>query len=150
MNETEAAATKPAENRSMKSAVDVWIAAVLLGSALVCLWAAFYSILVGGLVGWIIGVPTLLIGTVMPLWMLLGTVYRLEAEQIVARSGPFRWRVAYRDIRSITRRRELMAGPALSMDRLVIDYGPMRWLIISPRDPEAFQHALEQRLNRTG
>lgn len=134
----------------MKSAVDVWVAAVLLGSALVCLWAAIYSMLVGGLVAWIIGVPTLLIGTVMPLWMLLGTVYRLEPEQIVARSGPFRWRVAYRNIRSITRRRELMAGPALSMDRLVIDYGPMRWLIISPRDPEAFQHALEQRLNRTG
>lgn len=62
-------------------------------------------------------------------------------------NGPFRWRVAYRDIRSVTRRREFMAGPALSMDRLVIDDGPMRWLIISPRDPEAFQQALQQRLD---
>ena len=133
----------------MNSAVDTWIGAVLTGTALFGLWATAYALQTGGLLGLLIAVPLMLIpATVLPLWMLLHTVYRLEPEHLVAVSGPFRFRVAYRDIRSITRRREFMSGPALSMDRLLIDYGPMRWLIISPSDPAAFQQALQQRLNQ--
>ncbi len=139
-------AQKSQDSRSMRSATDGWIALVLGISALVCSWAAGTLLLTSSIMAWLAGIGTLLLGTVLPIWMLLHTVYRLENDHLLAESGPFRWRVAYRDIRSITRRRESMAGPALSMDRLVIDYGPMRNLIISPRDPEAFQQALEQRI----
>lgn len=145
MNETKAT------DQRMTSAVDIWIAVVLLGSALLGIGATIFSIEVGGLFGLLIAVPLVLLPTTMlPLWMLLHTVYRLEADHILAISGPFRWRVPYRDIRSITRRRELTSGPALSMDRLVINHGPMGcWLIISPHDPEAFQQALQKRLSKT-
>lgn len=146
-----AGSTRTVEDQRASSAVDSWIAAVLIGTALIGLWATIYATAVGGLIGWLIAVPTALFpATFLPLWMLWHTVYRLEAEHVVAASGPFRWRVAYRDIRSVTRRRELSAGPALAMDRLVIDYAPMGWLIISPRDPEAFARALHERLNRSG
>ncbi|MGY6553576.1 MAG: PH domain-containing protein [Wenzhouxiangella sp.] len=135
----------------MSSAVDGWIAAVLIGTALIGLWATIYATALGGLIGWLIAVPAVLIpATILPLWMLWHTVYRLESEHLVAVSGPFRWRVAYRNIRSVKRRRELISGPALSLDRLVIEYAPMGWLIISPRDPEAFTRALHERLHRSG
>lgn len=131
---------------TMKSGVDLWLASVLSASILVCLWAGIVMILDGSFWGWLMGVATLLLGTGLPAWMLLETVYQLEEEQLVARTGPFRWCVAYRDIRSVTPKRSVMAGPALSMDRVVIDYGPMRWLVISPRDPEAFMQALKARV----
>jgi len=132
--------------RDMKSAVDTWVAVVLVGSALVALWATGVLILDGDLISWMIAVPVALLGTILPLWMLLHTVYRLDDDHLVARSGPFRWRVPYADIRTVSRKKEWMSGPALSMDRLVIDYGPMRWLIISPHDPEAFRSALLERV----
>lgn len=145
MNEDEKRDSR--DQRSMRSAIDSWIAVILGISALVCLWAASVLLLSNSIVGWVAGIATLLLGAGLPIWMMLHTVYRLEDDHLVAESGPFRWRVAYRDVRSITRRRELLAGPALSMDRLVIDYGPMRCLIISPRNPEAFKSALQRRVD---
>ena len=130
----------------MKSAVDTWIAVLLWGSALVCLWAAKFLILGGGGVEWITALAVATLGAGLPFWMLLHTVYRLDDHELVAQSGPFRWRVSYRDIRTVQRRREFASGPALAMDRLVIEYGAGNILVISPTDPAAFQTALNERV----
>jgi hypothetical protein len=80
----------------------------------------------------------LLPALVLPLWLLLGTRYQLMAERLLVRCGPFRWRILLAEIRAVTPIRSLLSGPALSLDRLRVDYGRWRSVLISPRDRHAF------------
>lgn len=129
-----------------KSAIDPWVAAVLWASAIVSLVGGVVIGLAGGLAAWLVAGSIMLLGAGLPLWMLFRTLYQLGEDELIAISGPLRWRVPYHRIRRVNRERTLIAGPALSMDRLVVDYGPMQALIISPRDPEVFIQALEARM----
>ena len=126
-----------------RSPVSPAIAVVLWIAIVTCAIAGLALMFEGSFLLWNVGLLTLLSGSVLPLWMLLRTHYRLEEDRLVAVSGPFRWRVDYRDIQSIRREPTMIAGPALSMDRLLITYGGYRFLVISPRSPEVFQKALE-------
>ena len=78
-------------------------------------------------------------------WTLLGTYYVIDATSLVVRSGPFHWTVALRDIRSVQETRDIRSGPALSFDRLRIEYGAGRVLLISPREKDAFLADLARR-----
>jgi len=71
-------------------------------------------------------------------WTLLGTYYVVDAASLVAHSGPFRWTIPLREIRSIRSTRDARSGPALSFDRLRIEFGAGRVLLVSPRDKQAF------------
>ena len=71
-------------------------------------------------------------------WTLLGTYYVVDATSLVVRSGPFHWIVPLRNIRSVQSTRDIRSGPALSFDRLRIEYGAGRVLLISPREKDAF------------
>jgi hypothetical protein len=128
-----------------KSRIDGWVAVVLVATIVVCLWAGVSIIAGGSITELLLGMAVLAGGALLPGWMLWRTDYKLDTDALVARSGPFRWRVAYADIRKATRKRCLLSGPALSMDRIVIDYGPWRQLVISPRDPEHFLVELQSR-----
>lgn len=79
------------------------------------------------------------------LWTLLNTGYTLDARTLYVRSGPFRWTIALEQIHSVTATRDTRSGPALSFDRLRIDYGSGRSMLISPRDKDAFLRDLEHR-----
>ena len=83
------------------------------------------------------------LGIVLPLWLLLGTNYTLEPTQLLVKSGPFKWRVPVADITSITPTSNPLASPALSLDRLRIDYGRSSFIIISPRDKDQFIREIE-------
>jgi hypothetical protein len=50
-----------------------------------------------------------------------------------------------RDIRTVTPTRNPLSSPALSLDRLRIDYGRGRRIMVSPRDPGAFLRELRRR-----
>jgi Bacterial PH domain len=78
-------------------------------------------------------------------WTLLGTYYVIDSTSLVVRSGPFHWTVALRDIRSVQPTRDIRSGPALSFDRLRIEYGAGRVLLISPREKDAFLADLARR-----
>ena len=78
-------------------------------------------------------------------WTLLGTYYVIDATSLVVRSGPFHWTVALRDIRSVQATRDIRSGPALSFDRLRIEYEAGRVLLISPREKDAFLADLARR-----
>ena len=72
------------------------------------------------------------------LWTLLGTYYTLDAKTLTAYSGPFHWVVELRDIHSVRSTRDARSGPALSFDRLRVEFGAGRVLVISPREKVEF------------
>ena len=86
-----------------------------------------------------------LIGLAVCVWTLLGTYYVIDATSLVIRSGPFHWIVPLREIRSVRPTRDTRSGPALSFDRLRIEYSGGRVILISPREKEEFLTDLARR-----
>lgn len=126
------------QSRPYVSAVDGFIACCLalplMLSAGTVAWGWLHGPSAGGLATCLGVLPAL----VLPLWLLLDTRYQLTAERLLVRCGPFRWRIALSEIRAVTPTRSLMSGPALSLDRLRVDYGRWRSVLISPRERQAF------------
>jgi hypothetical protein len=91
--------------------------------------------------GWVIllGVVTLYVVVVWPV------AYELTDDAIVVRFGLLRWRIAYRSLRGVTPTRSILAGPALSLDRLAIDVGSPPTRMISPADRDGFLTDLAER-----
>lgn len=69
--------------------------------------------------------------------VLRSTYYVIEGDTLIIRSSFITWRVPIRDIRSVTRTRSALSSPALSLDRLRIDYGG-KWILVSPAERERF------------
>jgi len=94
-------------------------------------------------------VQSLLLLTIFPtvaivVWMMLATYYTLDDQDLTVRCGPFRWRIALREIGAVSATRDPSSGPALSLDRLRVEYGGGRALLISPRDASGFLMDLER------
>jgi hypothetical protein len=79
------------------------------------------------------------------LWVLATTDYTVTGHELRVRSGPFRWRIRIDDIRGVAPTRSPLSSPALSLDRLRIDYGTGNAIMISPRDRDAFLRTLAER-----
>lgn len=124
------------------SKIDVWLAGLMCIAAAAALLGGyvFASRVSGlGLLGaFCIGV----VGAGLPLWMLLSTQYRVEGSELRIQSGPFRWKIATSSITSVTRTRSALSSPALSLDRLRIEYGSGKAIMISPLDREGFLRAI--------
>ena len=85
----------------------------------------------------------LLIG--FPAWVFTTTNYTFDSSDLVIRSGPFSWRIPLGEINSVEPTNSPRSSPALSMDRLRIDYGKGASIMISPKDKEAFLRELDVR-----
>jgi len=80
------------------------------------------------------------------LWVIEGTRYHLEDDELLIRSGPFRWRMALREIEEIQPSDSLISGPALSTRRLAVHLaGRRRPLLISPMDRDLFMAEIAAR-----
>jgi PH (Pleckstrin Homology) domain-containing protein len=127
------------------SKIDTWLVAVSLS----CAFAALTSLVTASHIG-TMGMTAfvgLLACTVLGLlaWVLLGTNYRFDGAMLIICSGPFRWRIPVREILSIEQSRNPLSSPALSLDRLCIQYGaPRRIILVSPRDREGFMQEFER------
>lgn len=122
---------------------DGWIAGLLLGSAcvdlLVILWVlrqADDPIMI-----MVVAIAVLPVA-VLTLWLLVGTGYLVTRTELIARAGPFRWRVPLASITSVEHTRAPLSAPALSLDRLRIRYGDSRVLQVSPSDQRGFLGAI--------
>lgn len=73
--------------------------------------------------------------------VLRSTYYQIDGHTLVIRSSVFSWRVPIGEIRSITPTRSALSSPALSLDRLRIEYGD-KAIMVSPEDPKRFIEAL--------
>ena len=126
-----------------KSKIDWWLGLLMAAVILISLVAGLkalsaYSpnatwnaILIGG--------P----GVVVPIVLLLTTRYIITDNQLVVRSGPFKWRITISEISAITPSHDPIASPAWSLNRLRIDYGRKKSLLISPRDRDGFLRQIE-------
>ena len=127
-----------------RSKVDAWLAITLFLSSAVALFAA-YSIASRtadfGLLG-----PAMLagIGAGLPMWLFFSTNYHVHSGNLVIHSGPFGWQVPLLGITRIVPTRSALSGPALSLDRLRVEYGAGKVVLISPQDQEAFLRAISE------
>ena len=125
-----------AEKR-FKSKVDTWIA--LLIGAVFLMDLAFIVIFP------VPGATVILAGVIVLLaWLTISTYYAVEGDNLRVVSGPFRWTVPIADIQSVTPTRSLWSAPALSLDRLRINYGNSRCILVSPADKQGFLEAIGQ------
>ena len=131
------------------SKVDAWLVVLMLGGGVLALLAVAPTI--GGSfarsagAAQLLGVAAvLLLSLLLPAWLLLGTRYSLTDDALKVRAGPFRWTVPLAEIFSVRPSRSILSAPALSLDRIQIDYGARR-ILISPRERQRFVDELRQR-----
>ena len=125
--------------RTFKSAVDWWYYLLIVVVVATVLIAAYITpdpdeqmaaLVVG------------LLGASLPVWLLYSTFYVIDSRELRIQSGPFRWTIALEDISSVKPSRSTLSGPALSLNRLRIDYGAGKWVLVSPEQPDEFISAL--------
>lgn len=126
-----------------RSKVDAWLLVVLLASVAAAVFAALHMLKAGA--GWFTPLILVLLGAGLPLWLLVSTQYTVASGNLAIRSGPFVWKVAARDIIGITPTRSALSSPALSLDRMRIDYKSgkfSRSILVSPKDKAGFVSAV--------
>lgn len=131
-----------------KSKIDTWLGMVLAWAAAVSLYAGVTAVLADARSGWWVLAICLALGVALPLWLVLGTRYQLEPDRLQVQGGPFRWTIPVREITAITPTRNPLSSPALSLQRLRIDYGRGKAIMISPRDRERFLREIEEARRR--
>jgi hypothetical protein len=130
---------------TFRSKVDGWLAAVLLISAAASATAVvIVSVVESPLLGLAIS-PLLALSVGLPMWVLRATSYTFGDTDLEVYCGPFSWRVPLREIRAVTATRNPLSSPALSLDRLRIDFGRMGSIMVSPEDKAGFMEELRKR-----
>lgn len=126
------------------SKIDLWILILILAPVAVCvpIAAQNWPQVVGA--RWWLGL-VLLIGIAVPLWVLLTTRYSMTDSELHIGCGPFKWTIAIKDIESVEPCRDALSSPALSLDRVRIDYGDGQRILISPEPRKGFLQQLEFR-----
>ena len=124
--------------RRFRSKVDWWIR-LLLGAVILADIVFIAKLGLGNA-----AVIVLIAVVVLLLWLSLRTYYVVDQTTLRIVSGPFRWRIPLDEIKSVTPSRSLWSSPALSLDRLSIDYGNGRRVMVSPAEKQAFLGAIRQ------
>lgn len=128
-----------------RSQVDQWLLVVFALSALAAVGACLTLLYYGSYLEWMVGALTLMIGIGLPAWILNSTTYTLTTGFLVIRSGPFHWGVPLRQINKMTPTTNPLSSPALSLDRLKIDYSDVKSIMISPENRREFLADLRSR-----
>ncbi|MBZ6067931.1 PH domain-containing protein [Aeromonas schubertii] len=127
-----------------RSKIDTWLAVVLVFAVLASLAGAVTALSVEPTaLAWPIALVAVTVGAGLPTWLLTTTYYRLEGDTLFVSSGPIRLCVPLREIVNITPTNNPLSSPALSLDRLRIEYGRGKSVMISPRNKEEFVRNLE-------
>lgn len=127
------------------SKIDAWLGIVVFAVVAVCLFAFVFSLRNESITTTLATTPALAIGAGLPVWLMTSTSYKLSDTALLVKSGPFNWLVPIVQITSVTPTSNPLSSPALSLDRLRIDYGSGRSIMISPKDKSLFIQDLEAR-----
>jgi hypothetical protein len=137
-------------DRVYRSKVDWWMW-VVVGIGAVAIFASSVSLLVMSPQD---GFPTIwvalaqLLLAVFMAWIVFSVSYAINSAALVVRAAFFRWHIPLDRITEVYPTRNPLSSPALSLDRLRVNYrlisGKARWVMISPREREAFLDDLAQ------
>lgn len=129
------------------SKIDTWLAIVLLGASLLLillpLWEWRYHVDNSFNKNMLITVLTVPFAILL-LLPLINTKYTLSNDELLVHNGFYSSSISLTDINSITPTRNSISAPALSLDRIEIQYSGGSTLV-SPKDKQAFYQALQQR-----
>ena len=131
--------------RRFPSRIDAWLVVLMIAADVLAITACIPAIVAGVPAVAAIMVFSLVIIVGLPAWLFLATHYTFEGDTLTVRSGPFRWQVPLERVTAVTPTRNPLSSPALSLDRLRIDYGNGKRIMISPRDKAGFLRELESR-----
>ena len=129
---------------SFNSKIDMWLLIVVLTAVAACLWGIARIWDANSTLLWLLAVP-LAIGILLPIWVLGSLRYFLSDRELRVRCGPLSWKIAISDIRSIEPSDESRSSPAMSFDRLKIEYGNDQSLLIAPEPRAEFLRQIEHR-----
>ena len=71
--------------------------------------------------------------------------YAMKSDHLYVQSGFIRYRIPYAQITEVKPTHNPLSSPAMSLDRLRIQYGK-KWLLIAPADKQAFVNELKRRV----
>ena len=125
-------------NRAYRSKVDTWLGIILGGVPLASLFAAWQLVHAPVPGRWLLAIPILLLGVCLPLSLLLFTTYRIKDALLKIRSGFFTWDIPIHTISKVEATNDPVSSPALSLDRIRIEYGPAKSVAISPLKKDDF------------
>lgn len=83
-------------------------------------------------------------------WPAWNTKYTVDEEYLSIRCLFLTWKIKRSEIQSISKTNNSVSSPALSLKRLKVDYlkeGEPKFVLVSPRNQQAFCDALNQPLN---
>ena len=124
------------------SKIDTWLLVVFLLTIFISVGGGFLTIRQGGIKSYLSGLILVVIGAVLPVWLLLGTKYTVTDEDLIVRAGPMLWRIPIASISSVRETRNSRSSPALSLDRLRLNYGNGKSVMVSPKDKNRFRSAI--------
>ena len=128
-----------------RSKRDSWLVAVLVFSIVTMFLAFVAQLRAGTIAGALISAAVFTLLGGWCIWMLFSTHYTFGDSALKVRCGPLRWSVPYSEILKVTPTRNPTSGPALSLDRLRLDYGVGKVILISPLDKAGFLGELTAR-----
>lgn len=124
------------------SKIDTWFLIVMIGVVLVSCYGFFSLISKGNIQqNWIPLSIFIVLGIGLPVSITFGTYYKIEENNLFVRTSIFTWNIPIDSIRSIKETKFMGSSPALSIDRLSIDYEGGS-LIVSPKEKAQFIEAL--------
>ena len=131
---------------SYRSKVDVWLAAIAIGALFALLSSMAAALLEEPSPSW----PPVLIALLVIAIVVMGSVpvrYILDRSELIIQSGFLRYHIPYDRIRSVRPSRTLLAAPAWSLDRLLIDHigSGMGVSVGSPAERDQFLDHLADR-----
>ena len=125
---------------------DFWLTAIVLAGEALILGGVAFALASPKAPGWPFA-AFLLVAAAAVAWVFFAISYEITKEQLVARCGPFRFRVPLDAILRVLPSGSRLSAPAASLDRLKVVFtrkGQETYLLISPRDKEAFLQALSE------
>jgi hypothetical protein len=133
--------------KRFNSKVDRWLMMILVVSLILDVAAIVIVVLtVPETIVMLLTAVVLLLMAILIASILVGTHYTVDKKTLKIVSGPIRLRVSLDDINSVKATRNPLSSPALSLDRLMINYGKNRKVMVSPADKRGFLTAIGQEL----
>ena len=134
-----------------KSKIDKWMLIFIVLSMFSCMLGSSVMLKIGGAVNYAIAAFILIVGAGIPLWILVSTRYIVDNINLKIISGPFSWVIPITSIKFVQESHSSAFSPALSSDRLEIEYGEDKVMMISPTDKIKFMQKLDnERLTSPG